>query len=160
MDVSSGRSRCKAFVQFDARSEAAHTALELHGRFLENAKRPLIVRPAENHSKHENETRSLPRPATTSQQPLGPCLLKSSDYHHDKPCLYVSECTELKYDEAASVSPHADSHAGGISAATQPIRFGEHPSEEVINSTTTVPTTGLGVFCATMWPTFVYALRE
>ena len=50
MDASTGLSRCKAFVQFDTRSEAA-AALALNGMKLEGTKRPLIVKLAENHSK-------------------------------------------------------------------------------------------------------------
>ena len=50
MDANTGLSRCKAFVQFDNRTEAAN-ALALNGTTLDGGKRPLFVNFAENHTK-------------------------------------------------------------------------------------------------------------
>ena len=50
MDASTGLSRCKAFVQFDTRTEAS-AALALNGIKIDGSKRPLVVKLAENHSK-------------------------------------------------------------------------------------------------------------
>ena len=54
MDASTGLSRCKAFVQFDTRTEAAK-ALALNSMTLDGGKRPLVVKFAENHSKRTGQ---------------------------------------------------------------------------------------------------------
>ncbi|CAM9195582.1 unnamed protein product [Choristocarpus tenellus] len=70
VDRKTGLSRCTAFVQFDTRREAKHALKYMHGGNLSGAKKPLLVKFAEDHHRRL-QRHAQPKGAVIDQPQVG-----------------------------------------------------------------------------------------